>query len=174
MKRLHKSCEVYTRTALGRRGSTLPLSVSLCPMHFPTKNRWFVCCHYWRFVIELDHIPFIVHGAILSAVLGHPMQMNFHWLVENMISFMPYFAWSTCIQLVKMASQNRKASIVSTRWITFPIFSMFDTNKYITQYPQVNIVCEIKQIFSLTCLLQWQGKIQVRPFIIGPSSIYGQ
>ena len=127
MKRLHKSCEVYTRTALGRRPSTLPLSVSLCPMHFRTKNRWFVCRHYWRFVIELDHIPFIVHGAILSAVLGHPTRMNFHWRVENMISFMPYSAWSTCMQLVKMASNNRKASIVSTRWIIYHTFSMFDT-----------------------------------------------
>ena len=181
MKRKPKNwtIELHTRTALVRRGpaiSMLPLSVSLCPMHFPTKNRWFVYHHYWRFVIELDHIPFIVHGAILSAVsaLGHPLRMNFHWLVKNMISSLPHSAWSTCMDLVKMASNNRKASIVSTRWIIFHTFSMFDTNIYITQYLHVNIICEAKQIFSLKWLLLQQDKIQVGPFIISHSSLSWQ
>ena len=121
---------------------TLPLSVSLCPMHFPTKNRWFVIID--GLSLNWTMSPLLSSVQFPERSIGSSGWTFIEWpLFQLWFSFRPGFGfdWLTFTELVdepytfkcflllsyrkRMASNMRKASTVSSRLIIFSTFSIF-------------------------------------------------
>ena len=138
--------------------------------------------HYWRLVIELDHVSSFVLGAIPRAQYWI-IWMNFHWVAA--FSIMIQFSARFWLWLINFYGIGGRAILPLNAFSCWHIVKEWRRTwgrlqqfrqgwSYFPHFPfllpclmQVNLFCEVKQIFPFKWvrLLQEQGKIQVRRFM---------
>ena len=159
---------------------TLPLSVSLCPMHFPTKNRWLVIIDglslNWTMSPLLSSVQFpersigssgwtFIEWPLFSIMIQFSARfwlwlINFYGIGGRAI--LPLNAFSCCHIVKEWRRTWGRLQQFRQGWSYFPHFPFLSPCLM-----QVNLFCEVKQIFPFKWvrLLQEQGKIQVRRFM---------